>query len=284
MPSHPPTVGAGHDLIQKVQELEVELTAARHREAAIADILRVINRSPTDVQPALDAVARSAARLCDAEAGSIFRRDDNKLRIVAHDGPMRHGVVGEFSLPLTRGTANGRSVLETRTVHIADLPSEVSEYPEGSETAQDWGHRAVLAVPLIREGIAIGSISVHRAGAQLFTEAQVALLETFADQAVIVIENARLFEEVQTRTRELTESLQQQTATADVLKVISRSAFDLQTILDTLVKSAARLCAADMVAIIRAKGNNYQQIVGYGFPPGFGEYMQTVQSGPVEER
>src|SRR5215467_9627655 len=254
MPAHPPTIGAAQDLIGRVQELERELTVAHRREAAVAEILRVINRSPSDIQPVLDAVARNAARLCDTEDASIFRRDGDQLVIVAHHGPMRQGPIGEFSIPIIRGTVNGRAVLEARTLQIADLQSEGKEYPEGTEIARKWGHRAILAVPLLREGVAIGSIGLRRTNLQLFTEAQVALLETFADQAVIVIENARLFEEVQTRTRELTESLQQQTATADVL------------------------------AIIRAKGNNYQQIVGYGFPPGFGEYMQTVQSGPVEER
>src|SRR5262245_59380210 len=208
---------SSHDLSQKVRELEIELTAARHREAAVADILRVINRSPAVIQPVLDAVAKSAARLCDAEAGSIFRRDGDKLRLVAAAlspsstllRPQHLAPAGEYSLRLSRGSVSGRSVLETRTIHIADLQSEVSEYPEGSESARKWGHRAVLAAPLLREGDAIGAISVRRASAQLFTEAQVAMLETFASQAAIVIENARLFEAEQSSKRELQESLEQ---------------------------------------------------------------------------
>jgi len=172
---------ADHDLSRKVQELESELTAARHREAAVADILRVINRSPSVIQPVLDAVAKSAARLCDAEAGSIFRRDGDQLRLVAvalSSSSTLLRAPRPYSLRLGRGSAAGRSVLEMRTIHIADLQSEVGEYPEGSESARKWGHRAVLAAPLLREGDAIGSISVRRANAQLFTEAQVAMLET----------------------------------------------------------------------------------------------------------
>jgi two-component system, NtrC family, sensor kinase len=196
---------------RSVEDLKRELAEACRREAATADILRVISRSPTDLQSVLDAVAKSAARLCEAETASVFRCDGDQLRLVANHRPLGPGIVGEYTIPLIRGTANGRAVLERRTIHIADLQSEAREYPEGSETARKHGHRTVLAVPLLREGIVIGSISLRRASARLFTAAQVALVETFAGQAVIAIENTRLFEAEQARTRELAERTQELT-------------------------------------------------------------------------
>src|SRR5262249_27326192 len=142
---------------------------------------------------------------------------------------------------LARGTPSGRAVLDRRTIHVADTQAEIDEYPEGSEHARRLGFRTVLAVPLMRVGVAIGVITVRRTEARLLTERQVALLQNFADQAVIAIENVRLFEELEARNRDLTESVEQQTATSEVLKVISRSAFDLPSVLQTLVDNATRL-------------------------------------------
>jgi signal transduction histidine kinase len=155
------------------------------------------------------------------------------------------------------------------------------EYPDGKKMALQYGHRATLAVPLIRDGWAIGAILLRRRDPRPFSDKQIALLETFADQAVIAIENTRLFEQVQARTRELTESLQQQTATADVLKVISRSAFDLQTVLDTLTASAARLCDADMASISRQEGAGFYHVTNHNFAPDWVDFTRDfrMQSG-----
>jgi signal transduction histidine kinase len=161
----------------------------------------------------------------------------------------------------------GRTVLDGRAFHIADLLTEDAEFPESSENARSWGFRSLLCVPLMREGVAIGTIALRRREAQLFTERQVALLQTFADQAVIAIENARLF-------NELHESLQQQTATANVLRVISRSTFDLKTVLNTLVESVARLCESDMAAIPRLIGSDLHQFASYGYAPDFQEFLE----------
>ena len=176
------------------------------------------------------------------------------------------------SLPLVRGTVAGRTVLDKRTLHIADVQAEVHEFPETSKSARRLSFRTILSVPLMREGVVIGTITLRRTEARPFTERQVTLLQTFADQAVIAIENARLL-------NELRESLQQQTATADVLKVISRSTFDLQVVLDTLVQSAARLCEADMAWMRRQFGAAYRQVASYGFSPEFNKFVETH---PVE--
>src|SRR5262249_34120787 len=170
-------------------------------------------------------------------------------------------------------------VLDGQTFHIADLQTEDAEFPESSENARRWDFRSLLCVPLMREGVAIGTIALRRREVQLFTDRQVALLQTFADQAVIAIENARLFEEVKARTEELSESLRQQPATADVLKVISRSAFDLKSVLQTLVESAGRLCEADFATITRQKDGVLFFAEAYGYSSEFIEYVKAM---PVE--
>src|SRR6516162_7946970 len=229
-------------LFDDAQARTRELTESLQQQTAIADMLKVISRSTFDLQAVLKTLVESAAHLCDAYDSAIWRPDGDRLLLVAH-----HGSIPAESLPLIRETVTGRTVLDGRSLHIADLQTEDAEFPEGSESARRWGFRALLCVPLMREGVAIGTIALRRSEAQLFTERQVALLQTFADQAVIAIENARLF-------NELRESLQQQTATAEVLKVISRSTFDLKTVLNTLVESVARLCESDMAAIPRLIG------------------------------
>jgi two-component system NtrC family sensor kinase len=247
-----------------VRDLEKRLAEALEQQTATAEILNVISSSPTDLQPVLDAVAQNAARLCEGFDATIFRRDGDRLRLVAHHGPIPAGTIGEFSLTLVRGTVGGRSVLEGRTVHVADMQTESDEFPEGSEHARRWGHRTILSVPLMREGVAIGVIQIRRTESQLFTERQVALLQTFADQAVIAIENARLFQELQGRNRELTESLEQQTATAEILRVISSSPTDLQPVMDVVAESAARFCGATQAAIWRLEGDSLQLVATHG--------------------
>jgi GAF domain-containing protein len=247
---------------RKPSDTQKQLAEALEHQAATTAILGIIARSGSDAQSVLNAVCQSAVRLCEAYDSAIWRPDGDRLVLVAHEGP-----IAVESLPLIRGTIAGRSVLDTQTIHIADIQTQANEFPETSANARRWGFHSVLQIPLMREGIAIGTIALRRTAAQLFTERQVALLQAFANQAVIAIENARLL-------NELRESLQQQTATADVLKVISRSTFDLQVVLDTLTKSAAQLCGADHALLFRRDGNTCYLAANYGRSPQFEEHFK----------
>ena len=254
-------------LFTELEARNSELRVALEQQTATADILRVISGSPTDIQPVLDTVAESAARLCEAQDASVFRREGERLLLVSHRGTMAFGPVGDFSLPLIPGTANGRAVLEARTIHVTDLQTAGDEFPEGSETARRWGHRTNLSVPLLREGVAIGSISLRRSEARPFTEQQVTLLQTFADQAVIAIENVRLFTELQTKNASLTEALEQQTATSEILRVISSSPTDVQPVFATIVRSAVQLSGARFGALHRFDGERLHLVAHHDLTP-----------------
>jgi GAF domain-containing protein len=245
-------------LFTELQASNRELTTALQQQTATSEILRAITHAPTDTQPVFDTVAESGARLCEAYDTSIFRLDGDRLRRVAHHGPIPAGVIGEFTVPLVRGSFAGRCVLDGRIVHIADGQTEANEFPEGSEFARRLGFRAILIVPLLREGVAIGAITLRRTEPRLFTEQQVTLLQTFADQAVIAIENVRLFKELETRNRELTTALDTQTATSDILRVISRSQTDVQPVFETILTSAVRLLRAFSGALTRIVGDQLE--------------------------
>jgi signal transduction histidine kinase len=265
-------------LFDEVQTRTRELSESLEQQTATSEVLRVISSSPTDVQPVFDAIARSAARLCEAFDAVVFTVDGNMLRLVAH-----HGALPTSDVPLHRGTVGGRTVIERRVIHSRDLQAEVDEFPEGSAFARRLGHRTVLSVPLLKEDVAIGNIQLRRQEVRPFSDKQIALLETFADQAVIAIGNVRLFDEVQARTRDLSESLQQQTATADVLKVISRSTFDLQAVLDTLAESSVRLCGAYDAIIYLLEGNRLRGKAHHGpIPIDFSE--SPIGRGSVSGR
>ena len=242
-----------------------ETKEALEQQTATSEILRVISQSQTDVQPVFDTIAKAALELCRASSANVFTIDGALIQLAAFvvSNPEVFEVVHRaYPRPLGRDIAAGRAVL---TRNIAAIP-DVLEDPEygARDTAIAAGFRSVLAVPLIRDGSAIGAIAVGKANPGPFPDEQVALLQTFADQAVIAIENVRLFDELQSRTRELSESLQQQTATADVLKVISRSAFDLQKVLDTLAESACKLCDSEGANIWRPDGDGFKVAALFG--------------------
>src|SRR5262245_23940905 len=215
------------ELTKELSHARGELMEAREEQAATAGILAAISSSPADLRRVFTEIAASAARLCDADNAVIFQVDGDSLRLVARHGPLpTTAPVGQATtLPLARGNALARAVLDRQTIHVPDMQAEIAEYPQGSDLARRLGIRTVLQQPLIRAGKAIGVISIRRTVVRPFTDRQIDLLKTFADQAVIAIENTRLFEAEQASKRELTESLEQQTATADVLKVLSRSTF-----------------------------------------------------------
>ena len=275
------------DLAKALAEREAELAEARRQQAATSEILRVIASSPGDLQPVLDRLAETTCRLCGAYDALILLRESDDLRITAHYGPIP--LPANFvERPISRDWPPGRAVADRKTVHVPDLAAAQDEYPvavlfskEAVRTAAPgvaW--RTALATPLMREREAIGAIVLRRVEVWPFTEAQIALLQTFADQAAIAIQNARLFDEAQARTRDLEESLQQQTATAEVLKVISRSAFDLQAVLDTLVASAAKLCGADQAGVFTRRGDLYHWAANYGFSPEMLDYARAHPFAP----
>jgi GAF domain-containing protein/CheY-like chemotaxis protein/anti-sigma regulatory factor (Ser/Thr protein kinase) len=263
-----------------------ELRESLQQQTATADVLKVISRSTFDLQAVLDTLAESAARLCDADHAWLFRREGDSYRWAASYGHSKedHERVKHYMLTVKhspgRGSVVGRTLLEGRPVQIADVFAD-PEYTQ-TEAQKLAQYRTLLGVPLLREGVPIGAIALQRTDVRPFTDKQIELVQTFADQAVIAMENVRLFDEVRARTADLSESLQQQTATADVLKVISRSTFDLPTVLQTLVESAAKLCDADKATITRQIGGVFFRAEAYGFSAEFMEYVRTIPVEPQE--
>jgi signal transduction histidine kinase/HAMP domain-containing protein len=234
------------NLEQKVQDRTRELTEALEQQTATAEILRVISSSPTDIQPVLDAVAENAARLCEASDSVIFRVDGEVLRLVAGRGPIPRMPIGDDEgVPINRGSVSGRAIVDRKTIHIDDLQAESdSEFPQGKAYAKRFGHRTTLATPLLREGVPVGAIMIRRGEDRPFSDKHIKLLETFADQAVIAIENVRLFNEIQERTRELELSLEEVRALSEVSRAVS-SSLDLGQVLHEISEQAAKLCDAD---------------------------------------
>src|SRR5262249_42237398 len=236
-------------LFEAEQASKRELQEALEQQTATADVLKVISRSALDLQKVLDALVESAARLCNAYDAAIFQVFGDRLRLVAHHGQIPlAGPVGQHTLPLVRGLIAGRAVIDRRTIHVADILAGADEYPESRRLALQIGYRTVLCVPLVHAGEAIGHILIRRAEVRPFTERQIELVSTFADQAVIAIENTRLF-------RETKEALERQTATAEILKVIASSPSDTRPVFNAIATSANRLLGGLSTAVWRFEGD-----------------------------
>ena len=258
------------DLVEELAIARRELADALEQQAATSELLKVIGRSTLDLQPVFETLAENAARLCEAKRSFIYRFDGQYLRVVAthNASPELRAFVEQNPIAPGRGSATARAALERRTVQVLDAQGD-PEYTYGSRQVDPF--RTIITVPILKGNELLGAIGTYRHEVRAFTKSQISLLETFAAQAVIAIENTRLL-------NELRKSLQQQTATADVLKVISRSTFDLQAVLNTLVESAARLCDADKGTITRQIDGVLYRAESYGYPA---EVMEHWRKGPV---
>src|SRR5262249_21786982 len=252
--------------VRVFKELEArnsELRVALEQQTATSELLKVIGRSTSDLQPVFDTLAESAVRLCEAEHGLIWRFDGRQLRVVATYAISADEAAFLDRNPVIPGrqSAAARVALERRIVHIGDVQSD-PDYSYG--VVQVSPLRTVLAIPMLRANELLGVITVNRHEVRLFTDNQITLLETFADQAAIAIENARLLTELQTKNADLTDALEQQTATSEILRVISRSPTDIQPVFEAIAESSVRLCGADYGSAVRLEGEMIHLVAHHG--------------------
>jgi GAF domain-containing protein len=261
------------DAAERIALLEHRLNEALEQQSATTEVLRVIASSPTEIQSVLDAITTTAARLLDVADAYIMRVEGQLLRAVSRHGPSPQWAIGTTHA-INRDWVTGRAVVDRKPVHVRDLQAVQSEFPEGAAYAKQYGHRTTLATPLLREGKPIGAFLIRRNEVKPFANKQIELLQNFAAQAVIAIENTRLL-------NELRESLQQQTATADVLKVISSSQGDLKPIFDSILINATRICEASFANLVLVEGDELRLGAMYGAPAAFAE---AVRLNPVVPR
>jgi len=264
-------------LLGELRERTRDLEESLEYQTGTSNVLNVISRSTSDVQPVLDTVAETATRLCGADTGNIAIREGEVYRFAASSysaaDPEFWVKLRQRTIVPGRDSLSGRVLLEGRVVHIEDILADPDyAFPETAAS----GRRTGLGVPLLREGAVLGTINLSRNRVQPFTERQIELVRTFADQAVIAMENARLLAELQTRTRDLAESLEYQTATSDVLNVISRSTADVQPVLDTVVQTAARLCRAEIAGIAIRSGDLYRYVATFSLDREWDQMLRTM--------
>ena len=266
-------------LFTELQRRNGELTESLEQQTATGEILRVISGSPTDVQPVFDAITESAVRLCEGFAGALLRFDGESMYVGAVKGPGRDQILRAWEgfFPYRPGpeVAIGQAVLERRVIHFPDVLALPSN-PFRGATQRAGGYRAFLAVPMLRDDHVVGVIACWRTEPRAFTDRHISLVQTFADQAVIAIENVRLFTELEARNRDLTDSLEQQTATGDILRTISGSLTDAQPVFDAIVRSAVRLCHARFALVYRVEGDVIIFVAHHNLPPGAVDQFQRT--------
>jgi GAF domain-containing protein/CheY-like chemotaxis protein len=268
-------------LFDEIQTRNREITEALEQQTATSEILQVMASSPTEIQPVLDIIARNAAQLSGWDDVLIDIEDHGVLRVAAHYGNIPMYSIGE-GIPLNRESVAGRAIIEGRTLQaIHKQPGEESEYPEGDKWAHEYGYRMTCSVPLLREGKAIGAITIRCDKPTLVNKKQIALIETFASQAVIAIENVRLFNEIQQRNREITESLEQQMATSEILKVIASSPTDIQPVLDVIAENSVKLCNGAFGNVYRTDGKMIYEAAQFNFPPEAVEESRRFYPAPL---
>jgi GAF domain-containing protein/HAMP domain-containing protein len=257
------------DLEGKVEQRTAELSETLQQQTATSEVLKVISRSAFDLQPILDTIVQTASRLCEAEFAMIHKLQGDKYHMVASNNATSAFVKYAANHTLTpgRGSIVGRTALERKTIHVPDCLAD-PEYT-AIEYQNVGQHRSALGVPLLREGVPVGVIVLMRTTVNPFTDKQIELVTTFADQAVIAIENVRLFEEVQARTTDLQESLEQQTATSEVLQVISSTPGDLEPVFKSMLENATRICGANFGTMNLYEEGNYRPVALYNVPPAY---------------
>ena len=283
MPTRPRSPSRNARLLTELQAKNADLTETLEQQTATGEILRVISSSPTDVQPVFDAIVESAVRLCETLAGAVLRFDGEVLHPAAVSGPGRAQILRTWEgfFPYRPGpeVAIGQAVLERRVIHVEDVLA-LPLNPLREATQQAGGYRAFLAVPMLRDDEVIGVIASWRAEPRAFSDRQIRLLQTFADQAVIAVQNVRLFTELDSRNRELRVALEQQTATSELLKVIGRSTFDLQPVFETLAENAVRLSGAERGYIYRFDGQLLRLVIAHNASPAFRAFVEQHPFGP----
>jgi GAF domain-containing protein len=265
-------------LLNELRQRTNDLSESLEQQTATSDVLRVISSSPTNVQPVFDSIAESSVRLCDGQFSFVLRFDGTVMDFASCCGLSAEGLDAFHSIlpmPASEDTAAGRAIVRRAVVEIPDVEADPSYGATGQGLAKAVNYRSIAAVPLLNEGNPIGAIAVARANAGSFPKRQIVLLQAFADQAVIAIKNVRLFDEVQARTRDLSESLEQQTATSEVLKVVSGSPGNLEPVFDAMLQNAVRICGAKFGNLMLREGDAFRLGSTHGAPQAYVDYLHS---------